>query len=91
MASTGPAGHSVGRIPGESIGRGYATGSTANASGALTMVAVRRPRTFVPVDELEHDAPGDAEASPDGPAPGPVTRVPGIWWLWGDPEPWPET
>lgn len=66
----------------------------------------RRPRTFVPVDEpglglLSEplDPPSGAVAisgtgaistgtAPVGPSP--VTGIPGTWWLWGDPEPWPE-
>jgi hypothetical protein len=64
--------------------------------------AGRMPRTFVPVETVT--APADeAQAGPGGttetavahaatisPAPGTPGRIPGTWWLWGDPEPWPE-
>lgn len=85
------------RIPGDAMGR-QATAS----SGALTTVAgigvmdirePRRPRTFVPVDEPAEPAAEPARAvdpDPAGSAAVPVTRMPGTWWLWGDPEPWPE-
>jgi hypothetical protein len=31
-----------------------------------------------------------AHASAISPATGAGSRVPGTWWLWGDPEPWPD-
>ncbi len=31
-----------------------------------------------------------AHASGISPATGAASRVPGTWWLWGDPEPWPD-
>jgi hypothetical protein len=63
------------------------------AVGVALTREVRRPRTFVPVDELEAAGQGTPDGTVDRPAvvPSPVTRVPGTWWLWGDPEPWPET
>jgi hypothetical protein len=62
--------------------------------------AGRQPRTFVPVEVVraaEDQAPAGttteaavAHAAPISPATGPAGRIPGTWWLWGDPEPWPE-
>jgi hypothetical protein len=87
------------RAPGDAIGHTVAI--TAATTAAIDGVAVagtppaRRPRTFVPIDEPEGDAPertaGAAGAAEAARAPGPVSRVPGTWWLWGDPEPWPES
>jgi hypothetical protein len=60
------------------------------------------PRTFVPVEAqagLGNDPPEGSAGTTDGalaqaatisPAPGTPGRIPGTWWLWGDPEPWPE-
>jgi hypothetical protein len=31
-----------------------------------------------------------AHAASISPATGTGGRVPGTWWLWGDPEPWPD-
>lgn len=31
-----------------------------------------------------------AQAAGISPATGAASRVPGTWWLWGDPEPWPD-
>jgi hypothetical protein len=31
-----------------------------------------------------------ARAAPISPAPGTPGNIPGTWWLWGDPEPWPD-
>jgi hypothetical protein len=63
--------------------------------------AGRRPRTFVPVEMLQADAEAAsggsptelavASAAPIAPATGAAGRIPGTWWLWGDPEPWPES
>jgi hypothetical protein len=64
----------------------------------------RQPRTFVPVEPETAVATGEDSASPAGtttdaavaqaasisPATGTGGRVPGTWWLWGDPEPWPD-
>lgn len=81
--------------PGRWTGRDEIPGS---ASG-------RQPRTFVPVETASTPAapvPADearsgvttdgavAQASTISPAPGTPGRIPGTWWLWGDPEPWPE-
>jgi hypothetical protein len=62
--------------------------------------AGRQPRTFVPVETVaaaEEPAPPDsttetavAHAAQIGPATGAAGRIPGSWWLWGDPEPWPD-
>lgn len=88
------AGSPQGRVPGDAVGRGYASGATAPAAtfGAAGLVAGgRRPRTFVPVDDPSAAAAEAPEVNAGPPAPLPVTQVPGMWWLWGDPEPWPET
>jgi len=56
----------------------------------------RVPRTFVPVESLGllPEGPGKRgtpETTPATPLVSGTTRkVPGRWWLWGDPEPWPE-
>lgn len=60
----------------------------------------RRPRTFVPVEPAPAaEEPLTAATTTDlavahaaqiGPATGSAGRIPGTWWLWGDPEPWPE-
>jgi len=64
----------------------------------------RQPRTFVPVEPETTAMTLDDAASPAGtttdaavahaasisPATGTGGRVPGTWWLWGDPEPWPD-
>lgn len=92
VAVTSWAGVSRARVPGDAAGRGYATGAAtaATVSGALAAGRVAtRPRTFVPVDEPE-PVLQDADELPQE-QPVPVTRIPGTWWLWGDPEPWPET
>jgi hypothetical protein len=62
-------------------------------------------RTFVPVEPAGAVEPTPAtapppalgttdaavgRAAPISPATGVGGRVPGTWWLWGDPEPWPE-
>ena len=63
---------------------------------------MREPRTFVPVEASTPPAaprPVDgartgtmdaavAQAAQISPATGTGGRVPGTWWLWGDPEPW---
>jgi hypothetical protein len=75
------------------------------ADGAPRALGPRAGRTFVPVDAgagaaegvtlavLER-APAEAPATDVGaPAdrePSLNRRIPGRWWLWGDPEPWPE-
>jgi hypothetical protein len=64
----------------------------------------RQARTFVPVEPETPATAGDDISSPAGittdaavaqaasisPATGTGGRVPGTWWLWGDPEPWPD-
>jgi hypothetical protein len=62
----------------------------------------RTPRTFVPVEAQvgpAGDAPEGSAGTRDGalatasniaPAPGTPGLSPGTWWLWGDPEPWPD-
>ncbi len=64
----------------------------------------RQPRTFVPVEAAAAPAGSTpvtvartgtvdaavARAAPISPATGAGGRVPGTWWLWGDPEPWSE-
>ena len=62
----------------------------------------RAPRTFVPVEAQAGPAADTPEgsagttdaalatASTISPAPGTPGLIPGTWWLWGDPEPWPE-
>ena len=66
----------------------------------------RPPRTFVPVEPVaavsEGASPADgarAGVTTDGAvgkaatiaaATGAPGRIPGTWWLWGDPEPWPD-
>lgn len=92
IAVTRWAGVSQVRAPGDAAGRGYATGATAAPAGSGVLVAGRvasRPRTFVPVDEAEPVLSEADELPREKPVP--VTRIPGTWWLWGDPEPWPET
>ncbi len=85
------------RVPGDAVGRTAA--ATPMTVAALAGVAgqagldgrgARRPRTFVPVDDPEPGAATAADADDHVVVPTPVTRVPGTWWLWGDPEPWPE-
>jgi hypothetical protein len=84
------------RVPGDAVGRTAAATSMTVAAlagagpASLEARATRRPRTFVPVDgpEMEPGASADDGDLPHVPTP--VTRVPGTWWLWGDPEPWPE-
>lgn len=86
------------RLPGDAVSR--PAGVAPMAMGALASVgghgpldarSARRPRTFVPVDDPEPAAPADLDAEEQHrPVPAPVTRVPGTWWLWGDPEPWPD-
>ncbi len=88
-----------GRLVGVGPGRG--TGS----AGVPGSAAGRQPRTFVPIETVsaaQLASVGDAgrsgvttdgavaQASPIAPATGAPGRVPGTWWLWGDPEPWPE-
>jgi hypothetical protein len=64
----------------------------------------RQPRTFVPVGPETAAPTGEETSGPAGittdtavaraasisPATGTGGRVPGTWWLWGDPEPWPD-
>ncbi|HYO43930.1 MAG TPA: hypothetical protein VES19_12095 [Candidatus Limnocylindrales bacterium] len=65
----------------------------------------RQPRTFVPVepaaatararagDEAQAGVTTDgalAHPSTISPATGTPGQIPGTWWLWGDPEPWPD-
>lgn len=82
-----------GRVPGDATGRRLTTGAVA---GTAAMTALggsprgRQPRTFVPVDELFGSAELDASEASVTVAPAPVNGIPGTWWLWGDPEPWPE-
>jgi hypothetical protein len=85
------------RIPGDAVGRTAAALPTAmgalasvGGQGSLDGRGARRPRTFVPVGETEPAASPPAEPGEHSAGPTPVTRVPGTWWLWGDPEPWPE-
>jgi hypothetical protein len=66
--------------------------------------SARQPRTFVPVEPQRPALTGEDASSPPGmttdaavaraasisPATGTGGRVPGTWWLWGDPEPWPD-
>lgn len=73
------------------VGPGRAPGGETRA---------REPRTFVPVEAPAPAAPraavtrtgtmdaAVAQAVPIAPATGAKGRVPGMWWLWGDPEPW---
>jgi hypothetical protein len=85
------------RIPGDAVAR-RATAmpmtagglASAGAHGHLDPRGGRRPRTFVPVDDLEAATAAPVEPDERTGIPAPVTRVPGTWWLWGDPEPWPE-
>lgn len=85
------------RGAGASAGRWAAVSEAQQEPVAVGAIALgkepRPPRTFVPVEALETSGPHVAEMARDPvPAmPSPVTRVPGTWWLWGDPEPWPET
>lgn len=80
----------------DSAGRPWAAVDVADERVAVGAVAPgwepRRPRTFVPIDDLEAPGPEVAEgiAVAEATLISPVTRVPGTWWLWGDPEPWPE-
>ncbi|MEI7744181.1 MAG: hypothetical protein WCK58_10610 [Chloroflexota bacterium] len=79
-----------GRVPGDATGRAYAGGQAgATATASALALGGRRPRTFVPVDELG-TAPVERPET-EAQTPAPVTAVPGTWWLWGDPEPWPES
>jgi hypothetical protein len=85
------------RLPGDAVGRAAAaTPMTAAAlagamgPGSTQARGTRQPRTFVPVDELGPASSGTTEPESHAAVPAPVTRVPGTWWLWGDPEPWPE-
>jgi hypothetical protein len=98
------AGSTYVRIPGDAVGRAVTAASVGVASMGSAAAAdargIRRPRTFVPVEDP--GAPGAGNPGGGGPsgdpgeaeerrtAPSPVTLVPGTWWLWGDPEPWPE-
>ena len=93
-----------GRAPGDAVRAGFAV--SAGTAGAVAGGRTPEPsaRTFVPVESLapgvgtgSHSDPGAADPGPepdDGStravSPVPVTRVPGTWWLWGDPEPWPD-
>ncbi len=78
-------------------------GREPDRDGAGGATSGRRPRTFVPVEAsaagpvaVEEPAAGGttdgavARASAISPAPGTPGRIPGTWWLWGDPEPWPD-
>jgi hypothetical protein len=85
------------RVPGDAVARtAAASPMTASAlagvagTGTPDHRGAGRPRTFVPVEDA---GPGAGETSANAEPlsiPTPVTRVPGTWWLWGDPEPWPE-
>ena len=69
---------------------------------ALGLTSERPPRTFVPVESSTPEPPAEeagtagstdgavAHAAGISPATGAASRVPGTWWLWGDPEPWPD-
>jgi hypothetical protein len=64
----------------------------------------RQPRTFVLVEPEAAAMTREDASSPVGtttdaavtqaaaisPATGTGGRIPGTWWLWGDPEPWPD-
>ncbi len=82
------------RVPGDAVGRSAvaATVTTAAMRGAAATDGreTRQPRTFVPVDEPASASSAAPGTDDRGSMPTPVTRVPGTWWLWGDPEPWPE-
>ncbi len=62
------------------VAAGRRTGESHGPDG----LSGRQARTFVPVDGLTypHDSAGPLAANPGAP-----TRIPGTWWLWGDPEP----
>lgn len=87
-------GSTYSRVPGDAV----LQPATAIAAGTTTPAGVavfdprgsRKPRTFVPVDELGAGLLESAGDEAPAAAPAPVTRMPGTWWLWGDPEPWPE-
>jgi hypothetical protein len=82
------------------VGPGRASGREP----AIGTAAGRQPRTFVPVEpsspvpEEPQAASGVtgttdaavARAAAISPATGRPGRIPGSWWLWGDPEPWPD-
>jgi hypothetical protein len=79
----------------ERVAGGVSAGGLMTPGGNVRSGVIgtgRRPRTFVPIETLEAAAAEADEPShvPVMLAPSPVTRVPGTWWLWGDPEPWPE-
>jgi hypothetical protein len=66
--------------------------------------SARQARTFVPVEPEAAAVTREDASSPAGittdaavtqaaaisPATGTGGRIPGTWWLWGDPEPWPD-
>jgi len=73
-------------------------GRTARTFVPVEELVTRREAAAVALLERETDAAADEEpvrviapvmAAPDV-APGPERPVPGRWWLWGDPDPWPE-
>jgi hypothetical protein len=76
---------------------------SAGARAPRTFVPVEelvaaREHTTVAVMERTDPQPAAVEMATAEPVPGPVTAaaprpdrpVPGRWWLWGDPDPWPE-
>jgi hypothetical protein len=91
--SAAPAPAEPGSHPRMAVGPGRAPGAGLHA---------REPRTFVPVEAsgpANAAAPviatgtgtteaAVARAAPLSPATGVGGRVPGMWWLWGDPDPW---
>lgn len=85
------------RVPGDAVGRTAAAtpmtaAAVAGVGGRMSpdVRGSRGPRTFVPVDGPEPAAAASIDTDVRGAVPAPVNRVPGTWWLWGDPEPWPE-
>jgi len=102
MVAVGPgrgAGHvePAGSAPGRRPRTFVPVESMAPAAHAATQAAPEEPSADrTTTDGALAQASGTttdgalAQASGISPAPGTPGRIPGTWWLWGDPEPWPD-
>ena len=59
-------------------------------SGPTAVAVLETTAVAVEASPLPADGADDAAEPTPAPGPEPARPVPGRWWLWGDPEPWPE-
>ncbi len=78
----------LGRADSERAPRTFVLVESSAAAAGVDRTPERDGGTTGPVGSTIDAA--IARAASAGPATGHDARVPGTWWLWGDPEPWPE-